>query len=143
LISALSGKAVRQDLAITGSVNQLGEVQVIGGLNEKIEGFFDVCAERGLTGHQGVIIPETNVEHLMLRDRVVDAVAEGRFRIIPITTVDEGVEILMGCPAGTRSDGGKFPEGTVYAAVEARLCKFAKNRKAFSESGVSNETGEQ
>ncbi|MCE8526172.1 AAA family ATPase [Ruegeria pomeroyi] len=132
LLSALSGRPVRQDLAITGSVNQLGEVQAIGGVNEKIEGFFDVCAERGLTGNQGVIIPASNIEHLMLRDRVVEAVGQGRFRIIPIRSVDEGVEIMTGRTAGARVETGEFPDGSVNAEVEARLRTFARDRRAFS-----------
>ncbi|WP_170606369.1 Lon protease family protein [Ruegeria arenilitoris] len=143
LLSALSGRALRQDHAITGSVNQLGEVQAIGGVNEKIEGFFDVCAERGLTGNQGVIIPASNIEHLMLRDRVVDAVNNGTFRIIPITTVDEGVEILTGCLAGEREDGGNFPNGSVNAEVEERLRGFAKDRKAFASRNDSSEAGDR
>lgn len=132
LLSALSGQPIRQDLAITGSVNQLGEVQAIGGVNEKIEGFFDVCAERGLTGNQGVIIPAANVEHLMLRDRVIEAVADGRFAILPISSVDEAVELLTGVPAGTRTESGNYPDGSVNAAVETRLRGFAEARKAFA-----------
>ncbi len=132
LLSALSDKTIRQDHAITGSVNQLGDMQAIGGVNEKIEGFFDICAERGLTGAQGVLIPASNVEHLMLRDRVVEAVETGRFRVIPIRHVDEALEVLTGCPAGARDETGAFPEGSVNAAVEARLRAFAMDRKAFS-----------
>ncbi|SDC34953.1 Lon protease family protein [Ruegeria marina] len=143
LLSALSEKPLRQDHAMTGSVNQLGEVQAIGGVNEKIEGFFDVCAERGLTGNQGVIIPASNVEHLMLREHVVEAVEKGRFRIIPITTVDEGVEIMTGCPAGTRTETGEFPDGSVNAAVEARLRAYARERKAFGFRPGAGEDGDR
>ena len=135
LLSALSGRPVRQDFAMTASVNQLGEVQAIGGVNEKIEGFFDLCDARGLTGGQGVVIPASNVEHLMLRDRVVAAVAQGRFRIIPIQSVDEGLEIMTGCTAGARAETGAFPEGSVNAAVEERLRAFARERRAFASRG--------
>ncbi len=142
LLSALSMKPVRQDHAITGSVNQLGQVQAIGGVNEKIEGFFDVCARRGLTGNQGVIIPEANVEHLMLRERVVEAVAQGRFRVIPISSIDEGVEVITGCTAGARDDGGNFPSGSVNAEVEARLRAFAKDRKDFASRSETIQEGD-
>ena len=144
LLSALSEQAIRQDMAITGSVNQLGEVQAIGGVNEKIEGFFDTCAERGLTGDQGVIIPAANVEHLMLRDRVTDAVASGRFQIIPIATVDQGIALLTGVPAGRREEDGRFTPGSVNARVEARLEAFANARKAFAAQGaLSPGSGDQ
>ena len=102
LLSALSGLPLEQSLAVTGSVNQKGEVQAIGGVNEKIEGFFDICQERGLTGNQGVLIPASNTKHLMLRHDVVDACASGKFRVFPVSTIDEGMEILMGRRAGTR-----------------------------------------
>ena len=100
LLSAISGAPIRQSLAVTGSVNQLGQVQAIGGANEKIEGFFDLCAARGLAGDQGVLIPAANVKHLMLKQAVVDAVRAGKFAIYPIATVDEGIEVLTGVPAG-------------------------------------------
>jgi len=131
LLSALSGLPIRQGLAVTGSVNQLGEVQAIGGVNEKIEGFFDICAARGLTGDQGVLIPQANVEHLMLRDRVVQAVADGRFRILPVTTVDTGIELLTGIPAGQRGSDGAFAKGSVNALVEETLRGFAEARRQF------------
>ncbi|WP_413720434.1 Lon protease family protein [Silicimonas sp. MF1-12-2] len=142
LLSALSQKDVRQDMAMTGSVNQLGEVQAIGGVNEKIEGFFDICAERGLTGAQAVIIPAANVDHLMLRDRVMEAVAAGRFGIIPVSTVDEAVELLTGVPAGKRGADGNFPDGSVNKLVEARLREFAQVRKSFASRGPAPEAGE-
>lgn len=134
LLSALSDLPIDQGLAVTGSVNQAGEVQAIGGVNEKIEGFFDICAARGLTGRQGVLIPKANVEHLMLRDKVVEAVEAGRFRIVSVETVDEGIALLTGTPAGERGTGGSFPEGSVNALVEARLCAFAEARQAFGRA---------
>ncbi|MBP0480903.1 Lon protease family protein [Sagittula salina] len=143
LLSALSEQAIRQNMAITGSVNQLGEVQAIGGVNEKIEGFFDICAERDLTGEQGVIIPAANVEHLMLRERVTDAVASGRFQVIPIATVDQGIELMTGVPAGRREEDGNFTHGSVNALVEARLEAFANARKAFAARDALAGTGDQ
>ncbi|MBD3677073.1 MAG: AAA family ATPase [Rhodobacteraceae bacterium] len=135
LLSALAEVPIDQGIAVTGSVNQSGEIQAIGGVNEKIEGFFDICAERGLTGDQGVLIPASNVEHLALRDRVVEAVQAGKFRIIPVRHVDEGIAILTGKPAGQRVADGKFPEGSVNALVEARLRGFAEARRAFGQPG--------
>jgi len=126
LVSALSEVALRQDLAVTGSVNQHGEVQAIGGVNEKIEGFFDICAARGLTGGQGVMIPAANVQHLMLRADIVAACRAGRFAIWPIATVDQGIELLTGRPAGGHGADGAYPAGSVNAAVEARLARFAR-----------------
>ncbi len=132
LLSALSGVPIRQGLAVTGSVNQHGDVQAIGGVNEKIEGFFDICAQRGLTGRQGVLIPKANVQHLMLREDVVEAVNAGRFRVFPIATIDEGIEILTGMRAGRRPDSrSAFPEGTINRMVEDRLRAFAEARRAF------------
>ena len=125
LLSALAGVPIRQSLAVTGSVNQHGDVQAIGGVNEKIEGFFEVCRERGLTGEQGVIIPASNVKHLMLNKTVVDAVAQGMFAVYPVHTIDEGLELLTGMRAGTRGPDGKFPDHTVNFQVEQRLIDFA------------------
>jgi lon-related putative ATP-dependent protease len=129
LLSSLAEIPVRQDLAATGSVNQRGVVQAIGGVNEKIEGFFDVCAARGLTGSQGVLIPQANVQHLMLHEDVVQACAAGRFEIYPVQTIDEGIGLLTGRPAGERGDDGSFPVGSVNRLVEERLKQFAKVRK--------------
>jgi len=129
LLSALAEAPVRQDLAVTGSVNQHGVVQAIGGVNEKIEGFFDVCSARGLTGSQGVLIPRANVQHLMLRADVVEACAAGRFAIYPVQTIDQGIALLTGMPAGQRGDDGFYPVGSVNRAVEERLKQFAKARK--------------
>jgi predicted ATP-dependent protease len=121
LLSSLASVPVRQGIAVTGSVNQHGELQAIGGVNEKIEGFFAVCSRAGLTGGQGVIIPRANVIHLMLREEVIDAVRAGRFHVWAVATIDEGLELLTGLPAGTRDAGGEFPEGTLHHRVEQRL----------------------
>lgn len=131
LLSALSGVPIDQGLAVTGSVNQAGEVQAIGGVNEKIEGFFETCRARGLTDTQGVLIPQANVEHLMLADEVVAAVRDGQFRVIPVAHIDEGIALLTGVEAGQRDDKGAFPEGSVNARVEARLRGFAEARRDF------------
>jgi len=121
LLSSLAGIPLSQSLAVTGSVNQRGEIQAVGGINEKIEGFFDVCRARGLTGRQGVVIPEANVRHLMLRGDVVEAVREGRFHVHAIATVDEGLALLSGREAGTPGPDGRFPDGSFNAAVERAL----------------------
>jgi len=132
LLSSLAEVPIRQSLAVTGSVNQHGEVQAIGGVNEKIEGFFDVCKTRGLTGEQGVIIPATNVQHLMLRQDVIEAVKAGQFHIYPVQTVDQGIELLTGIPAGERDEEGNFPEGSINQLVEARLIELAEKQRAFA-----------
>jgi lon-related putative ATP-dependent protease len=121
LLSSLAGIPLAQCLAVTGSVNQRGEVQPVGGINEKIEGFFDVCRQRGLTGRHGVLIPEGNVRHLMLREDVVEAVRGGQFRIHAVSTIDEGLALLSGREAGERGADGRFPEGSFNAAVDAAL----------------------
>ena len=134
LLSALSEVPIRQSLAVTGSVNQLGEVQVIGGVNEKIEGFYDICAARGLTGEQGVLIPEGNVQHLMQRPDIVDSVREGRFQVYSVATIDQGIEILTGAPAGKKGPDGHFPEGTINRLVEDKLHRFATRAKEFAKT---------
>jgi predicted ATP-dependent protease len=134
LLSAIAEVPLRQSLAVTGSVNQRGQVQAIGGVNEKIEGFFDICEARGLTGEQGVLIPAANVKHLMLRHDVVEAVEEGQFHIYPVETVDEGLEMMTGIPAGERDEEGNYPEDTVNHKVEARLSELAEMRAKFGES---------
>lgn len=128
LLSAITGVPIRQSLAVTGSVNQMGQVQAIGGANEKIEGFFDLCTERGLTGEQGVLIPRTNVVHLMLRQDVVEAVAAGRFHIYPIDTIDQGMEILTGVAAGELDGNGAYPDGSINRRVVARLAELAEKK---------------
>ena len=131
LLSAIGRIPIKQSLAVTGSVDQSGRVQAIGGVNEKIEGFFDLCRERGLTGEQGVLIPETNVKNLMLRSDVVEAVSAGKFQIYPIAHIDEGIEMLTGLPAGTPDRRGRYPRGTVNWAVAHRLAQMAKKRHAL------------
>lgn len=128
LLSALSGIPIQQQYAVTGSVNQNGEVQAIGGVNEKIEGFFDICRKRRLSGKQGVLIPKSNVQHLMLRPDVTDSVAAGRFNIFAVEHIDEGIEILTGTPAGKPSRKGMFPSGSINALVEKTLVSYAKMR---------------
>ncbi|MGE5516037.1 MAG: Lon protease family protein [Bacteroidota bacterium] len=124
LLSALAELPINQGLAVTGSVDQNGNVQAIGGANEKIEGFFDLCCARGLTGRQGVLIPATNVPHLMLRRDVVEACRQGRFAIYPVSTIDQGIELLTGVPAGESDGHGDYPPGTVNRKVLARLARF-------------------
>lgn len=133
LLSALSDLPIKQGIAVTGSVNQLGEVQAIGGANEKIEGFFDVCKARGLTGEQGVIIPKANVQHLMLREDIVEAAREGAFHIYAVSSIEEGLEILTGVAAGERQPNGSFTPNSVFARVEDRLALFADRAKREGE----------
>ena len=133
LLSALADAPLRQDLAVTGSVNQHGEVQAIGGVNEKIEGFFDICLKRGLTGTQGVLIPHANVQHLMLRQDVIEACASGRFAVYAVRTIDEGISLLTGVDAGARGADGGYAAGSINARVEQRLRAFASVRRSFAE----------
>lgn len=139
ILSALSGVPIKQGIAVTGSVNQLGKVQPIGGVNYKIEGFYEVCKARGLTGEQGVMIPETNVRHLMLRDEVVDAIKEGKFHIWSVKSIDEGIEILTGLSAGDRGEDGSYPEGTINFLVDKRLTEFGESMKKFGASHEKEE----
>lgn len=131
LLSALSEVPIKQGLAVTGSVNQWGEVQAIGGVNEKIEGFFDICKQRGLDGGQGVLIPQANVQHLVLRDDVVEAVRANKFAIWGVAHVDEGIELLTGVKAGTRGADGLFEAGSINRLVEDKLVGFAERARAF------------
>jgi lon-related putative ATP-dependent protease len=131
ILSALSGLPIKQNLAVTGSVNQKGEVQAIGGANEKIEGFFEVCKAKGLTGKQGVMIPESNVQNLMLKEEIVDAVKEGKFHIFSVKTIDEGIEVLTGVKAGERKKDGAFDEETVNHRVDKRLRQMAEKLREF------------
>jgi len=143
LLSALAEVPLKQSIAVTGSVNQHGQVQAIGGVNEKIEGFFDICNERGLTGTQGVIIPKSNLIHLMLREDVVAAVKRKRFHVYAVDTIDEGVEILTGLPAGARGKDTLFAEGSVNARVEDRLIAFAESRRKFGARDESKPGGKE
>ncbi len=131
LLSALSGIAIRQEFAVTGSVNQQGDVQPIGGVNEKIEGFYDVCRLKGLSGKQGVLIPAENVDDLMLRDEVIEAVARGDFHIYPVATIEQGIEILTGVHAGTNGMPGRFEPDSVFARANARLMEMAETLRDY------------
>jgi ATP-dependent Lon protease len=131
ILSSLSELPLRQDIAVTGSVNQKGEIQPIGGVNLKIEGFFDVCRERGLTGTQGVMIPEKNISDLMLREDVLEAVKKGKFRIYAVRTIDQGIEILTGIKAGNQHEDGSFSPGTVFGIVDQKLQFYAEQWKKF------------
>lgn len=137
LLSVLAEKPIRQSLAVTGSVNQHGVVQAIGGVNEKIEGFFDLCRARGLTGRQGVLVPESNIQHLMLREDIVEAATAGQFHIFPMRHVDEAIELLTGIEAGVRGDDGEFPEGSINGLVTARLQQLAELRRSFIDHAKS------
>jgi predicted ATP-dependent protease len=129
LLSAVAGVGLSQALAVTGSIDQLGRVQAVGGVNEKIEGFFETCARRGLAEGQGVLMPRANVVHLMLRASVREAVAAGRFRIVPLDHVDEAIELLSGMPAGERDADGQYPEGSFNRLVDDRLTRLAEVRR--------------
>jgi predicted ATP-dependent protease len=142
LLSAIGEIPIRQSLAVTGSVDQLGRVQAIGGVNEKIEGFFDLCSARGLTGDQGVLIPASNVKHLMLKQEVVDAVVAGKFHVYPVEHVDQGIELLTGVAAGARDKKGKYPKGTVNRLVEDRLVAIANKRQALERKGAAKSESE-
>jgi lon-related putative ATP-dependent protease len=132
ILSALSGLPIKQNIAVTGSVNQKGEVQAIGGVNEKIEGFFEVCKAKGLTGVQGVMIPESNVQNLMLKEEVVDAVKAGQFWVYSVKTIDEGIEVLTGTKAGERRADGTYKEGTVNYLVVKQLREMADKLREYS-----------
>ena len=131
LLSSLSCIPIKQGFAVTGSVNQHGQVQPIGGVNEKVAGFFDVCKAKGLTSEQGVLIPKANMDNLMLREDVVDAVREGQFHVYAVETIDQGIEILTGVAAGERQPDGTYPEGTLNHAVGKCFEKFAETLKGF------------
>jgi predicted ATP-dependent protease len=143
LISGIAEVPVKQNFAITGSINQKGEIQPIGGVNEKIEGFFSVCKNRGLTGDQGVIIPQLNVKNLMLKKEVVDAVKARQFHIYSVTTVNEALEILTGFPAGERKEDGTYPEGTVNFLVDKQLREMSKKLKADDKGEERKEKREE
>lgn len=140
MLSAISGIPIKQSIAVTGSVDQKGRVQAIGGVNEKIEGFFDICQARGLSGEQGVMVPASNVKHLMLRADVVDAVKAGQFNIWAVETIDQGIEILTGTPAGEANDKGEYPIGTVNRAVARTLRHMADKVRAFTAGPMQKPT---
>ena len=133
LISAITGLPIKQSIAVTGSINQFGEIQPIGGVNEKIEGFFDVCAHHGLNGEHGVIIPRTNVKDLMLREDVLKAVDEGRFHVWAVDTVDDGIEILTGVKAGCMDKHGRYPKGSVNHKVQESLEYYYKQYAKYAK----------
>ena len=132
ILSSLSGIPINQSIAVTGSVNQKGEIQPIGGVNEKIEGFYQICKMRGLNGNHGVIIPIQNIRNLHLSDEIIQAVKEGKFHIYAIRSIEEGIEILTGVPAGKKDKNGNFPAGTVNYLVYEKLKKYAKNSEKKS-----------
>ena len=144
ILSSLSGIPIKQGIAVTGSVNQNGQVQAIGGINRKIEGFFDVCRLKGLTGEQGVVVPRSNVRNLMLRRDVVEAVEQGKFHVYAVSTVNEGIEVLTGVPAGERDSKGRYPASSVNDLVEKQLQEYAKRlrRLAAPEAKKGNEEEE-
>jgi lon-related putative ATP-dependent protease len=140
LLSALADTPIRQSFAVTGSVDQFGRVQAIGGVNEKIEGFFDLCLARGLTGEQGVLIPKDNIRHLMLRQDVVQACQEGRFQVIPVETIDQGIELLTGVPAGTLQDDGEWSAGSLNRRIAVRLSAWSRKARE-QEQGQDSRRG--
>jgi lon-related putative ATP-dependent protease len=135
ILSSLADLPIKQGIAVTGSVNQKGEVQAIGGVNEKIEGFFEICRAKGLTGEQGVMIPGSNVANLMLKEEVLAAAREGKFHVWPVRTIDEGIEVLTGVPAGQRQADGTFEAGTVHFLVDKRLEEMAETLCKFADAG--------
>ena len=143
ILSAIAEVPVKQNIAITGSINQKGDIQPIGGVNEKIEGFFAVCKNRGLTGDQGVIIPQLNVRNLMLKKEVVEAVREGKFRLYAVTTVNEALEILTGLPAGARQADWTYPQGSINFLVEKRLKEMSKKLKTEDKGEEKKEKKEE
>jgi predicted ATP-dependent protease len=142
LLSAVAEVPIRQSVAVTGSVDQHGRVQAVGGVNEKVEGFFEVCRARGLTGEQAVVVPAANAKNLVLRDEVIAAVREGKFRLFAVETVDEAMEILTGLSAGAAGPDGRFPEGTLNARVAERLAALAEKARAFAAAAGGRAGGE-
>lgn len=139
LLSAIAEVPIYQGIAVTGSVSQKGEIQPIGGVTRKIEGFFDICKHKGLTGKQGVIIPKKNVKNLMLKREVLEAVEKGQFHIYPVSTIEEGIEILTGMEAGVREDDGTYPEGTLFRKVDEKLRQMAEMSKEFGKAREEEE----
>jgi predicted ATP-dependent protease len=132
ILSSLAELPIRQGIAVTGSVNQNGEIQAIGGINQKIEGFFDVCWLKGLTGEQGVLMPRSNLRNLMLRPDVMEAATQGKFRIYAVSNVNEGIEVLTGTVAGERGADGHYPEESINGRVEKKLEQFAERQKQLA-----------
>jgi predicted ATP-dependent protease len=144
ILSSLTDLPIKQNIAVTGSVNQRGEIQPIGGVNQKVEGFFDVCRLKGLTGEQGVLIPHQNEKHLMLREDIVEAVRNGQFHVWSVRTIEEGISILTGTPAGEKQPDGSYPENTVNHLVAERLKELAQALRASrpTDSEKNNEETE-
>ena len=136
LLSSLSGVPIRQGIAVTGSVNQMGEVQPIGGVNEKLEGYFDLCRLKGLTGEQGALIPTRNLDDLMLRKDVVDEVGKGRFHVWAVSTIEEGIEILTGLSAGRRDEEGTYPADSIFGKVNAKLAELAEGVRGYGAADL-------
>jgi predicted ATP-dependent protease len=136
ILSSLSEVPLRQALAVTGSVNQNGEVQAIGGINQKIEGFYDVCRLKGLSGDQGVLMPKSNLRNLMLRSDVVQAVREQKFHVYAVDSIDEGIEVLTGVAAGERDVDGHYPDESIHGRVEKKLRQFSEQLKQVT--GITN-----
>jgi ATP-dependent Lon protease len=143
LLSSLSDVPLKQYIAVTGSVNQMGEVQAIGGVNQKIEGFYYCCKHLGLTGKQGVMIPQSNIKDLMLRINVVEAVEKGEFHIYAVKTIDEGIEILTDREAGVQNSDGTYPEGTINYLVNEKMKNLAEGLKNFAEEEKKEEKGKE
>jgi predicted ATP-dependent protease len=138
LLSALSGVPIYQGIAVTGSVSQMGEIQPVGGVTHKVQAFFDICNHKGLDGSQGVIVPEKNVRHLMLRKEVVEAVQEGKFHVWPVSAIDQGIELLTGMAAGELQPDGTYPEGTLYRKVDDRLNEIAEIVRKYGRGPEEN-----
>lgn len=144
ILSSLSNIPLKQNLAVTGSVNQKGEIQAIGGVNQKIEGFFDICKERSLTGEQGVLIPKANIKHLMLKNEVVEAITNGEFHIYPVAHISEGIEILTGFEAGTLDEEGNYPDDSIFGKAKQRLESYVQRSFALKEKyGANNQDGDE
>jgi predicted ATP-dependent protease len=142
LLSSLSGIPIKQNFAVTGSVNRKGEVQAIGGVNEKIEGYYEVCKAKGLKEDQSVMMPESNVQNLMLKEEVVEAVKAGKFHIHSVKTIDEGIALLTGVEAGQRGTDGNYEKGTINYLVDKRLREMAEQMTAYSESASERKNEE-
>ena len=142
LLSGLSGVPIRQGIAVTGSIDQHGHIQAIGGVNEKIEGFFDLCRSRGLTGDQGVLIPEANAQDLMLRVDLIEAVAAGEFHVWTVAAIDEGIEILTGVPAGAAQADGTYPAGTINRLVCDRLAELSASLRDAEDGEQETKAGD-
>jgi predicted ATP-dependent protease len=143
ILSSLSEVPVRQGLAVTGSVNQNGDIQAIGGINQKIEGFYDVCRLKGLTQAQGVLMPKSNLRNLMLRPDVVQAIKDGKFLVYAVNSIDEGIEVLTGVPAGERGPDGRYPDGSINGRVEKKLRQFSEQLKQFVATPPATETASE